>query len=120
VLQTRAPSAVPTGWHLCAHLWSPAAGGVLRGAPRRARRLPCRACCRPPWQQGSRLDPGLAQNLLKPPRQKPGIWPGAPGQRPAALLSDGVLRRPEAPGAHAGRRHHRNGVTGAPLSWVSL
>jgi hypothetical protein len=53
----------------CAHLWSLAAGGVLRGAPRRARRLPCRACCRPPWRQGRRLDPGSAQNLQKPPAQ---------------------------------------------------
>src|SRR5215510_5171411 len=53
----------------CQHLWSPAARGVLRGASRQARRRPCRACCRPPWLQGSRLDPGLAQNLLKPPAQ---------------------------------------------------
>src|SRR5262249_57003143 len=51
----------------CEHLWSPAAGGVRLGAPRRVRRLPCRACCRPPWRQGSRLDPGSAQNLQKPP-----------------------------------------------------
>jgi len=53
----------------CQHLWSPAARGVLRGVPRRVRRLPCQVCCHPPWRQGSRLDPGLAQHLQKPPTQ---------------------------------------------------
>src|SRR5215467_10514123 len=47
----------------CHHLWSPAAGGALRGAPCRARRLPPRPCGHPPRREGPRPGAALAWNM---------------------------------------------------------
>jgi hypothetical protein len=44
---------------------APSAGGVLVGAPRRARCLPPGTCCDAPWWAGIGLGRALAQNLHK-------------------------------------------------------
>ena len=53
---------------------------------------------------GQQAGPGLGTELAEASSTKDGIWPGAAGPRPAARLSAGVARRPEAPSAHTPRR----------------
>jgi len=49
----------------CHHRSSPSAGGVLTGAALRARRLPRRPWCHPPWRVGPRPGEALARNMHK-------------------------------------------------------
>src|SRR5262249_55638628 len=65
VARGRAPPPPCQPADTCHHLLSPAAGGVLRDAPRRAGRRPRRPCGRPPEREGPRPGAAVAWNMHK-------------------------------------------------------